>query len=221
MIRSFEPEHPLAWHETAVPKVSPSVSPNPHQPRARAEAQTNHNPRVGGSSPSSSILGPRRFRHFGWIFMRALSDSRGPQRTPASTFVLTVRSPAARGDARLLQVPADSRVRPTHRRGDHRDLLATLDRCARVPTCPGRRSPSTSWSRRASTPGRPRRRAGSCRATRCDSSSCYQTTKGHDCASPSRRGRGPGRRARARGPYLRRSECPHQERREDHRLRHP
>jgi hypothetical protein len=35
--------------------VSPFVSPSPRKHRCRAEAWRNHNPRVGGSSPSSGM----------------------------------------------------------------------------------------------------------------------------------------------------------------------
>ena len=40
--------------------VSPLVSPSPFKRRCRAKAQRNHNPRVGGSSPSSGMIGTAR-----------------------------------------------------------------------------------------------------------------------------------------------------------------
>jgi hypothetical protein len=74
--------HPSAEKPTAV--MSPFMSPGPDFWLCRAEAPRNHNPRVGGSSPSSGIPArwpnPRRRAKPARNRLRA----GGPQRTPTN-----------------------------------------------------------------------------------------------------------------------------------------
>jgi hypothetical protein len=90
------------------------------------------------------------------------------------------RTPARRSrHAPLLALSAAARVRAADRGGDHGDRLAALDRRARA------RRPvpfDTSRSRRASTPGCRRHRAGSSHGTRSASSSPLRTTRNRVCA---------------------------------------
>src|SRR4051812_49822955 len=106
--------------------MSPSLSPSPRKRRRRAKTHGNHNPRVGGSSPSSGI---RLVGHFFAPLQGVRAESFRPfrpQRSPANPWASGVSVPSSVPRASSESLELDGSWRTGVKLDDAQIALAAL-----------------------------------------------------------------------------------------------